>query len=473
MLITLCGCSTNDEPIIPEVSLPELTDQGFLPDIVSDEGAVVAITFDINTDWYIYSNDGIEVVPSSGSKGKNTVNISIPRNFDTEYNRRFDFTIFSSNNDFIESFSILQDKAPVLELKDKVEISQDEATTNISVKANGKFTVDIPQEAQSWLSCEIIPNDLKYSYYNIALTAKENSETTAREATLSIKLGSLEKMLTIVQKGGIILTSSLVDKSTSQTWAGPTFSVSPRGGEFTLTLNANCSWKYKLGSSSNNFIISVNKSNGYSKIFDISISELPKDANWKQNRIDVIFDNGETKQIVISQDDWGISLYVYKNNKLSSKIEEVRSKLSVGYFIDYICVDGGDIDTNAPSTVTSVSISNVEIIPEGFCANCNNLRSISLSNVNKIGARAFLEHKCTSISIPATVTYIGDRAFLRYGTAAWYPYVTCYNPTPPTLGSWVFHDGTGSGVLKVPMGSKQKYKANSLWSKQFDIFEEF
>ena len=54
--ITLCGCSTNDEPIIPEVSLPELTDQGFLPNAVSDAGAVVPVTFDINTDWYIYSN---------------------------------------------------------------------------------------------------------------------------------------------------------------------------------------------------------------------------------------------------------------------------------------------------------------------------------------------------------------------------------------------------------------------------------
>ncbi|WP_289744864.1 leucine-rich repeat protein, partial [uncultured Duncaniella sp.] len=121
----------------------------------------------------------------------------------------------------------------------------------------------------------------------------------------------------------------------------------------------------------------------------------------------------------------------------------------------------------------SVSISNIENIREGFCERCDNLTSISLSNVKKIGARAFLEHKCSSLSIPSSVTYIGDRAFLRYGTGAWYPYVTSYNPTPPTLGSWVFHDGTGSGVLKVPMGSKPKYKANSSWSKQFDIFEEF
>lgn len=70
MAITMCGCSTNDEPITPEVSLPELTDQGYLPEVVSDAGAVVSVTFDINTDWYIYSNDGIDVVSSSGGKGK-------------------------------------------------------------------------------------------------------------------------------------------------------------------------------------------------------------------------------------------------------------------------------------------------------------------------------------------------------------------------------------------------------------------
>lgn len=473
VVITLCGCSTNDEPIIPEVSLPELTDQGYLPEAVSEAGAVVSVTFDINTDWYIYSNDGIEVVPSSGGKGKNTVNIAIPQNFDTEYNRGFEFTIYSSNNSFVESFSILQEKAPLLNLKDNVEIPQDESTTDISVKANGEFTVVIPQEAQSWLSCKITPDESKYSYYNIALSAQTNPEITDRKARLTVKLGSVEKELTVVQKGGIILTSSLVDKSTSQIWEGTTFSVSPKGGEYTLTINGNCPWNYKLDTSNNNFAISESKSNGNSKTFDIVISELPKDAIWKQNRLEVIFDNGDTKQIVINQDDWGITLYVYNNAKLSYKIEEARPKLSEGYFIDQVVIDGGEMDCSVPSTTTSVKISNVENIPENFCANCNNLRSISLSNVIKIGSRAFLEHKCNSISIPATVTYIGDRAFLRYGTGAWYPYITCYNPTPPTLGSWVFHDGTGSGVLKVPMGSKPKYKANSLWSKQFDIFEEF
>lgn len=473
VVITLCGCSTNDEPIIPEVSLPELTDQGYLPDAVSDAGAVVSVTFDINTDWYIYSNDGIEVVPSSGGKGKNTVNIAIPQNFDTEYNRGFEFTIYSSNNNFVESFSILQDKAPLLNLKDNVEIPQDESTTDISVKANGEFTVVIPQEAQSWLSCEITPDESKYSYFNIALSAKTNPEITDREALLAVKLGSVEKELTVVQKGGIILTSSLVDKSTSQVWEGMTFSVSPKGGEYILTLNGNCPWDYKLDTSNDYFDISESISNGNSKTFDIVISELPKDAIWKQNRIDVNFVNGDTKQIVINQDDWGITLYVYNNKNLSDEIEAARSKLKEGYFIDNIVVNGGNIDCYAPSTVRSVSISNIENIREGFCERCDNLTSISLSNVKKIGARAFLEHKCRSLSIPSSVTYIGDRAFLRYGTGAWYPYVTSYNPTPPTLGSWVFHDGTGSGVLKVPMGSKPKYKANSSWNKQFDIFEEF
>lgn len=471
--ITLCGCSTNDEPIIPEVSLPELTDQGFLPNAVSDAGAVVPVTFDINTDWYIYSNQGIEVIPSSGGKGRNTVNISIPQNFDTEYDRGFEFTIYSSNNDFVESFSILQDKAPLLELKDNVEIPQEESTINISIKANGEFSLVIPQEAQSWLSYEISPDKLKYSYFNIALSAQTNVETTDRETVLSVKLGSLTKELTVRQKGGIILSSSLVDKSTYQIWEGPTFSVLPKGGEFILTIDANTTWRYKLDTTNDNFSLSESKSNGNSKTFDIVISELSKYTIWKQNRIVVIFDNGETKQIVINQDDWGITIYLYNNAKLSSKIEEVRPKLSEGYFIDQIVINGGDIDCSAPSTTTSVQVSNVEKIPEGFCSNCSNLRSISLTNVNKIGARAFLEHKCSSISIPATVTYIGDRAFLRYGNGAWYPYITCYNPTPPTLGSWVFHDGTGSGVLKVPMGSKPKYEANSLWSKQFNIIKEF
>ena len=471
VVITLCGCSTNDEPIIPEVSLPELTDQGYLPDAVSDAGAIVSVTFDINTDWYIYSNDGIEVVPSSGGKGNNTVNIAIPQNFDTEYNRGFEFAIYSSSNNFVESFSILQDKAPLLNLKNNVEIPQDESITDISVKANGEFTVVIPHEAQSWLSCEVIPDESKYSYFNIALSAQTNPEITDRKALLTVKLGSAEKELTVVQKGGIILTSSLVDKSTSQIWEGTTFSVSPKGGEYILTINGNCLWDYKLDTSNDNFVISESKSNGNSKTFDIVISELPKDAIWKQNRLDVIFGNGDTKQIVINQDDWGITLYVYNNVKLSSKIEEARPKLSEGYFIDQVVINGGEMDCSVPSTTTSVQISNVEKIPERFCANCTDLHSISLSNVKKIGASAFINHKCSSITIPSSVTYIGDRAFLK--TRAWYPFVTCYNPNPPTLGSHAFHDGAGDGELRIPMGSKPKYKGNSAWSNQFSSYVEF
>lgn len=473
LVATMCGCTSNDEPLIPEVLLPELTDQGYLPDVISDAGAIVPVTFDINTDWHIYSNDGIEVVPSSGSAGTNTVNISIPQNFDTVYNRGFEFTIVTSNNAYVKSFSILQDKAPLLEFKDMIEIPQDESTFNISLKANGEFIVEIPTEAQIWLSCEIKPNESKYSYFDMSLSATTNPDIEDREAILKVKLGSLEKELKVVQKGGILLSSSLIDKSTSEIWEGNTYSVSPKGGDFSLTITANCPWKYKLDSYDNNFAISENKSNGDTKSFDITIGELPKDAIWKQNRIVVSFDNGDTQNIVINQEDWGMTVYVYNSQKLSSKIDEIRSKLSEGYFIDQLVINGGDIDTYAPSTVTSVTVSNVDNIREGFCERCSNLRSISLSNVKQIGARAFLEHKCSSISIPSTVTYIGDRAFLRYGTGAWYPYITCYNPTPPTLGTWVFHDGTGSGVLKVPMGSKPKYKANSLWSKQFDIFEEF
>lgn len=170
------------------------------------------------------------------------------------------------------------------------------------------------------------------------------------------------------------------------------------------------------------------------------------------------------------QRDWRIGISVGRGESLSDKISKARDKLKEGYFIDDVSVDGGNIDTYAPSTVRRVSISNVDNIREGFCERCINLTSLSLSNVKQIGSRAFNGHNLSEISIPATVTYIGDRAFFKRN---WYAWVTCNNPVPPTIGKDVFNEGIGHGVLRIPMGSKPSYQSIRNWDDHFDSYVEF
>lgn len=472
IVIILCGCSNNDEPFNPVATIPDLTEDGYLSEVVTDAGGVVSVTFDVNTNWRIYARDGASVNPESGGKGTNTVKITIPQNYDTQYDRMYQFELASSDGNYITGFSLLQNKAPLLELKDVVEIPQEESTSTIQVRANGLFNVSMADDAKSWLSSEII-KDAHNSYnYNLCITASQNESYIDRETILTLTLGSLEKSVKIIQKGGVLLTTSFIDNITSQSIqeTGGAYVVNPLGGDYTLNVSANCSWTYEI-KSANNSKVSLKEAIDNTKIFIITFTELPKDAIWEQTMIEVKFDNGDTKQIVINQDDWGITLYVYNNKSLSDEIDAVRSKLNEGYYIDNIVVNGGNIDCYAPSTVRSISISNIDNIREGFCERCDNLSSISLNNVKKIGARAFIGHKCSSITIPSSIIYIGDRAFLK--TQSWYPFVTCYNPNPPTLGSHVFHNGAGDGELRIPMGSKPKYKGNSAWSNQFSSYVEF
>lgn len=466
--LILSGC-TSDEPIVPEANLPELTDNGFLPETVSDLGGEVPITFTVNTDWMIYSPNGLEVTPSKGPKGTNTVVITIPQNTNTEENRGYNFDIYTQNGEYISKFGILQDRAPLLSCESTIELSQDQVHAVVSIKANGQFTVAIPEEAKSWLSASVTADDSKWSYYNLTFTSSINETIEDRQAKVILELGSLTKELIVTQKGGAILTSTLTDTSNSQTYDGDTFHISPKGGKFVLSVSSNTEWTY-IVDTDDNCTIKETAQNGFNKTFSVEMNELAKDAIWEQSRIDVNFSDGTKKQIVINQNDWSITVSVYKGEKLSSKIAAVQDKINEGYYISSLYIDNGELDRDAPITVTSVSISNVENIKEDFCSGCDKLRSLSLSNVQRIGARAFLNANLSSISIPATVTYIGSRAF---GSSRMYIYVTCYNPTPPSLGSDVFHYGTGDGQLSVPMGSANKYKANSSWSKQFSEYREF
>ena len=135
-----------------------------------------------------------------------------------------------------------------------------------------------------------------------------------------------------------------------------------------------------------------------------------------------------------------------------------------------------------PSTVTTLGSSafysceslahmdiqaNVTEIPDEFAAESGRT-SVTLSDtVETIGSNAFISARAylAEITIPASVTSIGDYAFAQNATMAT---VTCLATTPPTLGKNVFSLSTGS-VIKVPAASVAAYKAADGWNVWADI----
>lgn len=471
IIICLTACSSHeDEPEYPMADIDETTISSY----VNGEGEQISISFTANTPWIIEGPENVTITPKSGGKGSNTVLITVPMNESTKNYSSYKFIIYTSGGDYITDFSIYQEPAPFIECNERLQLEQDGQRSSLTIKASVKPTVSYQA---AWLTTELEKvSDTSDETYYFRAEATENAGLEERTTVVVLSVGNLKKEILISQKGGVLLKHELYDAAGNllkdMDGSGYNYSISPVGGSFTLKVAANCPWTVEKSSKwwPENFNVNQISKDDNSATFNISIKELSKDATSTRAALVFSFKDNVEREIEFIQDDWGISIYVNQGESLKDKIEKVRDKLNEGFFIDYICINGGNIDTYAPSTVRQVSISNIDNIMEGFCERCDNLTSLSMSNVKKIGARAFIGHNLGSISIPATVTYIGDRAFLK---TRWYPHVTCYNPKPPTLGTWVFHNGAGDGELRIPMGSKPAYKANSSWSKQFSSYTEF
>ena len=86
-------------------------------------------------------------------------------------------------------------------------------------------------------------------------------------------------------------------------------------------------------------------------------------------------------------------------------------------------------------------------------------------NLAKIESSCFVGAPIKQITIPDTVTEIGDRAFSYCDQLA---SITCLAATPPTLGKRAFTSETAGFTIKVPAASVAAYKAATNWSSYAD-----
>lgn len=81
-------------------------------------------------------------------------------------------------------------------------------------------------------------------------------------------------------------------------------------------------------------------------------------------------------------------------------------------------------------------------------------------NLTKIEPNCFMSASITQITIPDTVTEIGDMAFSYCAQLA---SITCLAATPPVLGPNAFSSDTAGFTIKVPAASVAAYKAADGW----------
>ena len=86
-------------------------------------------------------------------------------------------------------------------------------------------------------------------------------------------------------------------------------------------------------------------------------------------------------------------------------------------------------------------------------------------NLTKIGSSCFEGAQIKQVTIPDTVTEIGEFAFNYCDQLA---SITCLAATPPALGTGAFNSETAGFTIKVPAASVAAYKAATNWSSYAD-----
>lgn len=475
----LISCSNDMDFDSPKIEISDSNGNGdIFNSPVSAQGGTYSVSFTSNCAWYASADDGVQVSPESGKKGNNTISVVIPPNSDPAMGKSYSIDLYTSDNTFITSLDIEQGPAPYITCPESVEFTNLSSNRHFTIESNYDLNMTVAEIDSSWINASIEKVSNSKDSYELTVDVAQNPSLEERQGLITIHADYLTSQILVIQKGGAFLTYELFNSSGESMkdyveW-GYNFLIPPTAQEYTLKISSNCDWDYTIDNRfvSTPFDIKCIAKTPEMGEFKIGAPELAKDASKSTLRIIFKFTNGEQQEISIKQNNWELSVSCSANQKLSEQIAKLQSQLDAGYFITSITVDGGIIDMKAPLTVTTVTIKNVEEVYNGFCEGCTNLSTLNLVNVKRIGKDAFKE--CTSLnnfSLPATLEYIGDNAFMRY--RAWYPYITSYNPEPPVLGNNVFHYMPGDGEVRVPSASETKYKSDPAWRSQFNRFVGF
>lgn len=239
-----------------------------------------------NTGWKVAGNQSWVKVSPSRSEGNRNVTVSVTVNNGVDL-RTADITVTTDNGEHSKTLTVTQTGTGsylVIENENtSVSAKPEGEDVHVSIKASSQWAVVIPDDVKTWMSVKTKTDT------EATLTIAPNESTLKREAAVVFKLDGVD-----LQKVFNVSQSPVQGKITV---APGTASVDQEGGEVSVTVTANRSWKVIIPSADTWVQV---KQQTDAKV-DFNVDENTAEATRSSGIVFKLDDNSDECTFVLSQ----------------------------------------------------------------------------------------------------------------------------------------------------------------------------
>lgn len=248
------GCTTEQVPYLNTTSSTKID--------IDANGGKQTISFDTNNEWTASVSDNwIQVSPTNGNSGNNSVSVTVSEN--TTFDDRSGFISIQSSGQSAR-FEITQTAKHGYQISEtSFSIGSSGGSIRIPVQSNVDYSVSLDEKCKSWLS---ITQTKGLSNGEIVLKVEKNTTYDAREGCIYVDYNNNRTTISIKQSG----LEELIVNTTS-------FSIGNNGGEISIPISTNVDYSANvLGNATNWISVKTLKTKGlgdYKLILSVSKNE--------------------------------------------------------------------------------------------------------------------------------------------------------------------------------------------------------
>ena len=427
----------------------------------AEEYVTKSVTVTSNIPWNATTTDTswIALKTTSGSSGTSTLSFTISPNTITSV-RTGTIKVYSNDYDTYKEIKITQDAfVPYITLSNDSFSANAEEYVTKSVTVTSNITWNATTTSTDWIAIRTTNGTAGTS--TLSFTISPNTVTSARTGTIKIYSNYYDTYKEIK-----ITQDAFVPYITTET---NSIIVTAEDIILNVTVNSNITWHAYTDVSWSG----VPHGYGTAGTSSLEIRINPNRDNVKRYCTVQLYSNyyDATATINIRQDQYNAIFYESKNNKVitpnnigsfgANIVSNTCSIIGKGVILfdgPIETVPSSAFDSNTNLTSISIPDSVTEIGNYAFHC-CTSLTDVTLHNgLKTIGVWAFNRcDACKTITIPESVTSIGSKAFHDNGLDEIY----CKPTTPPTGSSSMFYKNF---IIYVPRASVSAYKSAPHWS---------